>query len=141
MTLSKSAMSPTVRAIGPFTARLPKGMSAGASGIMPTVGLIPLAPADMPFGNLAVKGPMARTVGDIALLLNVMAGADARDPACYPMDPAVFTKPLERNLKNVRVAWCPDLGGLPLHPEVRAVLSRQRATFEQLGCLVEDAHP
>lgn len=110
-------------------------------GFRPTVGLIPMAPSDMPFGDLAVKGPLARTVGDIALLLGVMAGPDARDPACYPVDPAVFTKPLERNLKNIRVAWCPDLGGLPLHPEVRAVLEKQRATFERLGCIVEEAHP
>ena len=110
-------------------------------GFRPTVGLIPLAPSIMPFGNLAVKGPMARTVGDIAFLLAVIAGPDSRDPACAPSDPAVFTKPLERNLKNVRVAWCPNLGGLPLHPEVRTVLEKQRATFEGLGCIVEAAHP
>jgi amidase len=110
-------------------------------GFRPTVGFVPLAPAPMPFGNLAVKGPMARTVSDVAFLLSVMAGADARDPACYPSDPAEFTKPLERNLKNVRVAWCPDLGGLPLDPEVRAVLEKQRAIFEQLGCILEEAHP
>jgi len=110
-------------------------------GFRPSVGLIPLAPAAMPFGNLAVKGPLARTVGDVAFLLTVMAGPDARDPACYPADPMVFAKPLERNFKNVHVAWCPDLGGLPLHPEVRAVLEKQRATFEQLGCIVEEASP
>jgi amidase len=110
-------------------------------GFRPTMGLIPVSPSEMPFGNLAVKGPLARTVGDIALLLGVMAGPDARDPACYPFDPAVFTKPLERDLKNVRVAWCPDLGGLPLHPEVRAELEKQRAAFERVGCVVEEAHP
>ena len=41
----------------------------------------------------------------------------------------------------MRVAWCPDLGGLPLDPRVRAVLVAQRATFERLGCIVEDAVP
>ena len=110
-------------------------------GLRPTVGLIPLTPTTMPFGNLAVKGPMARTVGDIAFLLTVMTGANAGDPACYPTDPEIFRRPLERNLKGVRIAWCPDLGGLPLHPEVRAVLEKQRATFERLGCIVEEAHP
>jgi amidase len=110
-------------------------------GFRPTVGLIPMAPEPMPFGNLAVKGPLARTVGDVAFLMTIMAGPDARDQACYPSDPTVFAKPLERNLKNIRVAWCPDLGGLPLHPEVRAVLEKQRATFEALGCIVEEAHP
>lgn len=110
-------------------------------GFRPTIGLVPMAPSIMPFGNLAVKGPMARNVADVAFLMTVMAGPDSRDPACYPSDPAGFGQPLERNFKNVRVAWCPDLGGLPLHPEVRTVLDKQRAIFEQLGCLVEEAHP
>jgi len=110
-------------------------------GFRPSLGLVPMAPVSMPFGNLAVKGPMARTVGDAALLLSVMAGADARDPGCYPSEPAEFTKLRERNLRNVRVAWCPDLGGLTLHPEVRAVLEKQRATFARLACIVEAAHP
>jgi amidase len=110
-------------------------------GFRPTVGLIPTAPSPMPFGNLAVKGPLARTVSDVAFLTSVLAGADDRDPACYPSDPALFMKPLERDLKNVRVAWCPDLGGLPLDASVRAVLESRRATFETLGCIVEEACP
>ena len=43
--------------------------------------------------------------------------------------------------KDVKVAWCPDLGGLPLDPRVRAVLDAQRATFETLGCRVVDVAP
>jgi len=110
-------------------------------GFRPTVGLVPLAPTAMPFGNLAVKGPLARSVADVAFLMSVMAGADGRDPASYPADSAGFNRPLERDLKGVRVAWCPDLGGLPLDSAVRAVLEKQRATFERLGCIVEDACP
>ena len=70
-----------------------------------------------------------------------MAGSDCRDPGCYPSDPSIFAKPLDRDLKGVRVAWCPDLGGLPLDRRVRAVLEAQRKTFEALGCIVEDACP
>jgi amidase len=110
-------------------------------GLRPSVGLVPNAPIALPFGNLAVKGPMARSVGDAAFLLAVLAGADGRDPASYPSDPAAFLGPLEKDFKGVRVAWCPDLGGLPLHPEVRSVLEKQRGRFEQLGCTVEQAHP
>jgi amidase len=100
-----------------------------------------MAPSSLPFGNLAVKGPLARSVGDVALLMSVMAGVDPRDPACYPSAPEVFARPIDRDLKGVRVAWCPDLGGLPLDPAVRAVLDAQRGVFERLGCRVEDAHP
>jgi amidase len=39
------------------------------------------------------------------------------------------------------VAWCPDLGGLPLDPRVRGVLDPHRRTLESIGCIVEDASP
>lgn len=110
-------------------------------GFRPTVGLVPSAPTLLPFFGFAVKGPMARTVSDVALLLSVMVGADPRDPGCLASEPASFAAPLGRDLKGLRVAWCPDLGGLPLEANVRAVLETQRATLVALGCVVEDAAP
>lgn len=109
--------------------------------LRPSVGLVPTAPAPIPFVGVSVKGPMARSVADVAFLLSVMAGADGRDPACYPSDPSVFAGPLERDFHGTRVAWCPDLGGLPLDPRVRAVLDAHRETFAALGCEVEEACP
>jgi amidase len=109
--------------------------------LRPSVGLIPSAPVALPFLGFTVKGPMARSVPDTAFLLSVMAGGDPRDPACYPSDPTVFAGPMNRDFKNVRIAWCPDLGGLPLDSRVREVLSTQRQTFVDLGCLVEEAVP
>jgi amidase len=88
-----------------------------------------------------VKGPMARTVDDASFLLSVIAGPDARDPACCPSDPSVFAKPLDRSFKGVRVAWSPDLGGLPLDSRVRDVLDRRRGIFEDIGCTVDEACP
>jgi amidase len=70
-----------------------------------------------------------------------MAGPDPRDPACYPSDPTSFAAPLAGSVKGTRIAWCPDLGGLPLDRRVRAVLESQRHVFEDLGCIVEEAHP
>ncbi len=111
------------------------------TAIRPTVGLVPIAPAQMPFLGFNVKGPLARSVDDVAFALSVMAGPDTHDPACYPSDPSVFAKPLGRDVRGVRVAWCPDLGGLPLDKRVRAVLESQRKTFVDLGCVVEEACP
>jgi amidase len=110
-------------------------------GMRPTVGLVPIAPNAFPLLGFTVNGPLARTVADAAYLLSVMAGADARDPGCYPSDPSVFGGPLDRSFQGTRVAWCPNLGGLPLDPRVRTVLEAQRKTFESLGCVVEDAWP
>jgi amidase len=109
--------------------------------IRPTVGLVPTAPSQLPFIGFGVKGPLARSVDDVAFLLSVMAGPDPRDPACFPSDPALFAQPLARDLHGVRVAWCPDLGGLPLDRRVRAVLDAQRGAFVDLGCIVDDAAP
>jgi amidase len=110
-------------------------------GMRPTVGLVPTMPTPFPMLGFSVNGPMARTVADVALLMSVMAGPDPRDPGCQQSDPAAFRGTLERDLRGMRVAWCPDLGGLPLDPRVRAVLETQRRTFESLGCIVEDAYP
>lgn len=109
--------------------------------LRPTIGLVPAAPDPAPLPGFSVKGPMGRSVADVAWLLGVMAGADARDPASMRSDPAVFGGPLERSFRGTRVAWCPDLGGLPLDSRVRSVIEAQRATFEQLGCRVEEASP
>jgi amidase len=109
--------------------------------LRPTVGLVPIAPDPLPLLGFGVNGPMARSVSDVAWLLGVMAGADDRDPSCFPSDSSRFQQPLDRDLTGVRVAWCPDLGGLPLDPRVRAVLESQRKTFESLGCIVDEACP
>lgn len=111
------------------------------TAIRPTVGLVPVSPSSLPLLGFNAKGPLARTVSDVAFLLSVMAGPDVHDPGCYPSDPSVFAKPLGRDVRGVRVAWCPDLGGLPLDKRVRAVLDAQRKIFVDLGCIVEDAVP
>ena len=85
--------------------------------------------------GLNVKGPMARTVADTAFLFGVMLGGQESPLALS------LSKGLERDMTGVRVAWCPDLGGLPLDRRVRAVLDGQRRTIESLGCIVEDAGP
>jgi amidase len=110
-------------------------------GFRPSLGLVPLAPSPLALHILAAKGPLARTVADAALLMGVIAGADPRDPGCAASDPAVFRAPLGRDPRGLRIAWCPDLGALPLEPDVRAVLDARRATLADLGCIVEEAAP
>jgi amidase len=107
-------------------------------GFRPSVGLVPTAPDPLPFLGYAVKGPLARSVSDAAFLLSVMAGDDPRDPGCYASDPSIFAGSLDRSLDGIRIAWCPDLGGLPLDPRIRPVVDSHRRTFEDLGCSVEE---
>lgn len=109
--------------------------------LRPTVGLVPNAPVPFPLIEFNAKGPIARSVDDVAFVLSVMAGEDGRDPRTWPSTPAVFAEPLSRDLSGTRIAWCPDLGGLPLDPRVRTVIDAQRGVFEALGCIVEDRAP
>jgi amidase len=110
-------------------------------GLRPAPGRVPSWPSKAPWSTLSVDGPLARSVGDLALLLSAIAGPDSRSPIALSDDGAGFRVALERDLRGVRVAWCPDLGGLPLDKAVRAVLDGQRATFETLGCVVEEVAP
>jgi amidase len=109
--------------------------------LRPSVGLVPVAPTPIPFVGVSTKGMLGRSVEDVAFGLSVVAGADPRDPQSFHSDAHSFAGTLERDLRGVRVAWAPDLGGLPLDPRVRKVLAAQRKTFEDLGCIVEDACP
>lgn len=109
--------------------------------LRPTVGLVPTAPDPFPGIGFNVNGPLARSVSDVAFLMSVMAGADANDPDCFASEPTVFAQPLERDFRDRPVAWCLDLGSLPVDRGVRHAIEQQRHTFESLGCVVEDACP
>ena len=110
-------------------------------GFRPSTGRVPVHPSQSPWTSMAEQGPIARTVADCALLLSAMAGPDARAPAAYNEPGKVFSRSLNRNFRRVRVAWSPNLGGLPVEPRVTRVLEAQRKTFEALGCVVEEAEP
>jgi amidase len=70
-----------------------------------------------------------------------MAGPDRRAPVSISEPGSIFNRPLKRSFKKVRVAWTRDFGGLPVEPEVTAVLEAQRKVFSSLGCVVEQACP
>jgi amidase len=110
-------------------------------GFRPTPGRVPSYPAANAWDTLAVLGPIARSVSDCAFLLAAMAGPDPRAPVSIPEPGRVFLRPLARDFRGVRVAWSPDLGGLPMEARVRAALAPAPRVLEELGCLVEEACP
>jgi amidase len=110
-------------------------------GFRVTPGLVPQSPKPMPWLPIGVKGPLGRTVSDVAFLLSTMAGFDPRDQMTYPSDPSAFAGSLESNPSGLRIAWCPDLGGLPVNRDVRRVIDDALPVFESLGCHVEETCP
>jgi amidase len=109
-------------------------------GLRPSPGRVPVTTSRLAWMTLGVAGPMARTVSDCALLLSVQAGPDHRAPLSIMESPDRFAKPLERNMKGVKVAFIKDLG-LPWEKEVMDNFIPQRKVFESLGCVVEEAEP
>ena len=113
-------------------------------GFRTAIGRVPVWPSPMPWSMLAVQGPMARTVQDTALMLSAIAGPDARSPIAIDEPGAAFNpiaNSLERDFDGVRIAWSSDMGGLPVDRRIVSVIEGQRAAFEALGCIVEDACP
>jgi amidase len=110
-------------------------------GLRPTPGRIPEFPATDAWDPLSVSGVMGRTVADVAYVLDALCGPHERCALSLPAPSSAFSSGLVADLRGLRVAWSRDLNGLPIGPEVTAVLEPQRRVFEDCGCVVEDDEP
>jgi amidase len=92
---------------------------------------------------MAVTGPMARTVADVALMLATIAGPDPRVPLSYDVAADAFVGAVAHpSARGLRVAFTPDLGGLlPVDPEIAELARAASGVFGELGATVEDASP
>src|SRR5207248_490840 len=52
----------------------------------------------------------------------------------------VFSRPLERDFKGVRIAWIADLAGVVFDDLVKQIVDAHRTTFESIGCVVENVN-
>jgi amidase len=107
----------------------------------PSPGLVPYLPTRMAWFPYVVSGPMARTVDDLALLLSAVAGPDPRAPISVEAGPERFAPPVNAAVSRLRVAWAPDIAGLPLDDDVRAVLDRLGRVIGGLGAEVTEDEP
>jgi len=121
--------------------RLPAAF-CGVVGFRTSPGCVPVWPRATAWNTYSVEGPMARTVGDTALMLSAIAGVDPRVPISYAVDTRAFVAAVKRpSLKGLRIAWGGDLGITPLDKEVRRVAESTLAVFRKLGARVEETHP
>ena len=110
-------------------------------GFRVSPGRVPSWPSALGWFSIPVKGPMARTVEDVALLLSAMAGPDARSPIAIAEPGERFRQSLDRDFGGVKIAWSQDLASFPVDARVTAVIDGQRHVFADLGCIVEEAEP
>src|SRR5215467_9145421 len=114
----------------------------GICGLKPTPGVIPATghypPGYGPFAFTGVLGPMARTVADLRLLLNIMSGYDRGDPASS-------SAPLESmsvdEAKALQVGYYDDDGYSPVTPEVRAAIQISATILADAGFVLQPFRP
>ena len=112
----------------------------GLPGLKPTFGLVPAWPAS-PFGPVSHVGPMARTVTDLALLLDVMASPDPRDWQQLPPAARSYLAGIDDGVAGLRIAFSPELGHVAVDPEIAGLVAQAAQAFAALGAHVEITDP
>ena len=123
---------------GAGSIRIPAAF-CGIFGFKPSFGLVPQYPPSA-VGDLSHLGPMTRTVRDAAMMLNAMAGADARDRLSWSSG-IDYTRDLDAGVRGLRVAWSPTLGYARVASDVLENTERAAMAFRELGCEVEQSIP
>src|SRR5919108_2205766 len=94
---------------GAGSIRIPAAL-CGVFGFKPSLGLVPYWPNPDFWAARSHNGPITRTLRDAALMLNVIAGPDPRDPISLDLPPRDWLAACEGDLKGLRVAWSADFG-------------------------------
>lgn len=111
-------------------------------GLRPSPGRVTRGTANNLYSPLSVEGPMARTVTDVALFLDTMAGFCMHDPLTFEAPATSFTSAVAVPTPPKRIAWTPDFGGkVPVDRETREICAKAVARFAQIGAVVEEAAP
>jgi aspartyl-tRNA(Asn)/glutamyl-tRNA(Gln) amidotransferase subunit A len=110
-------------------------------GFKPSYGRVPQHPGFPGWEHVSHVGPLARSVRDAALVMDVIAGSDDRDRESLPGEGGSYLEACESGVDGLNVAWTPDLGYARVDPVVLELCGDAAAEFETLGCHVEVVNP
>jgi len=106
----------------------------GICSLKPTPGRIPgdghLPPCVGPFSFLGAIGPMARTIGDVALLFTALSGQDPVDPVSPPVE---LRKPTLDEIKRLPIGYFEDDGLVPVTPDTRKAIQDAAQALRKQG--------
>src|SRR6186713_568856 len=110
----------------------------GVVGLRPSVGLVPTYPIDWVWDTLQVTGPMARTAGDVALMLQAVAGPSEFSPLAQPAGGRDFVGAVRRGAaRKLRVAYCPDIAGIGIESDIERSCRTAALALKEIGATVE----
>ena len=115
--------------------RIPASLN-GLVGYRPPTGRVPGAGGWL-WNGWSTQGPLARSVGDCALLYNLIAGQDPRDPTSLPGHPNLPDS--FPHIEGWRIAVSEDLGLFKVEPEIRRAFREAVSAFAAMGCGLEEA--
>jgi Asp-tRNA(Asn)/Glu-tRNA(Gln) amidotransferase A subunit family amidase len=121
--------------------RIPSSV-CGISGMKPSLGRVPMGGPKAPgWGDLSTRGPMARTIRDITLALDMVVGPEATDLRSLPMPDASWTRSLSELRAPRKVGWAPTLGYAQVDREVAAVCAAAVQRLAELGSEIVEVDP
>jgi amidase len=122
--------------------RLPAG-ACGVVGLKPTRGRVSFAPdAGEPLSGMDTQFALARSVRDLATLLDVVAQPAPGDPSLAPPPPRPYREAAGARVPRLRVAVAREAwGGYPIDDEVQGATAFAAALLGSLGHHVEEAVP
>jgi len=110
-------------------------------GLRPSPGRVARGPMPDPMDLLWTDGPMARDVGDLALMLDAMSGRHPEDPLSQDDPGETFQAAVAARRAPARIAWSGDLGLTRVAGEVRDICTAAAARLGELGGEIEAAQP
>ncbi len=106
----------------------------GICGLKPTYGVVSRYGMIAFASSLDQGGPFAKTAEDLALMLNAMAGFDARDSTSLRREPEDYTRDLSQSLQGLRIGLPEEFFAAGLAPDVARAVDAAIAEFRRLGC-------
>ncbi len=105
----------------------------GVCGLKPTYGVVSRYGLIAFASSLDQAGPVAKSAADLALLMNVMAGFDARDSTSLDRPKEDYRRSLNDDLKGVRIGLPKEYFGAGIEPGVRRAVEEAVRWFETQG--------
>jgi aspartyl-tRNA(Asn)/glutamyl-tRNA(Gln) amidotransferase subunit A len=110
----------------------------GVVGLKPSYGLVSRYGLVAYASSLDQIGPVARSVADCALVLNAIAGHDAKDSTSLPLPAKDYTAGLGKDIRGLRLGVPAEYFAEGVQPGVRQAVEEAAKTLEGLGASVEE---
>ena len=110
----------------------------GLTGVKPSYGRCSRYGMIAFASSLDQAGPMTHTAEDAALLLNTMAGFDAKDSTSLDVETEDFTRNLNDSLDGLKIGLPKEFFGEGLDNEVASLVETAIKEYEKLGATIKE---